>query len=89
MGLEVDNSGSETMSAAIKGVSEETASLVAGQMNAIRTNQLKSLDLFAESVASLGLIEANTRYNRYLESIDRRLSLLSSSGGSLRAAGLS
>lgn len=89
LGLEVDNSGSETMSAAIKGVSEETASLVAGQMNAIRTNQMKSLDLFAESVASLGLIEANTRYNRYLESIDRRLSLLSSSGGSLRAAGLS
>ncbi len=89
LGLEVDNSGSETMSAAIKGVSEETASLVAGQMNAIRTNQLKSLDLFAESVASLGLIEANTRYNRYLESIDRRLSQLSSSGGSLRAVGLS
>lgn len=89
LGLEVDNSGSETMSAAIKGVSEETASLVAGQMNAIRTNQLKSLDMFTESVASLGLIEANTRYNRYLESIDRRLSLLSTSGGSLRAAGLS
>lgn len=89
LGLEVDNSGSQTMSAAIKGVSEETASLVAGQMNAIRINQLKSLDLFTESVASLGMIEANTRYNRYLESIDRRLGLLSSSGGSLRAAGLS
>lgn len=89
LGLGVDNSGSQTMSAAIKGVSEETASLVAGQMNAIRINQVKSLDLFTESVASLGMIEANTRYNRYLESIDRRLSLLSTSGGSLRAAGLS
>ena len=87
LGLEVENSGSETLSAAIKGVSEQTASLVAGQMNAIRTNQIKSMDLFSESLATLGSIESNTRYNRYLESIDRRLAAMSSST-SLRASGL-
>lgn len=87
LGLEVDNSSSQTLSAAIKGVSEQTASLVAGQMNAIRTNQIKSMETLSDSLSALVAIESNTRYNRYLESIDRRLGTLLSNG-SLRAAGL-
>lgn len=87
LGLEVDNSSAQTLSAAIKGVSEQTASLVAGQMNAIRTNQIKSMETLSDSLSALVAIESNTRYNRYLESIDRRLGMLLSNG-SLRAAGL-
>ena len=87
LGLEVDNSSAQTLSAAIKGVSEQTASLVAGQMNAIRTNQIKSMETLSDSLSALVAIESNTRYNRYLESIDRRLGTLLSNG-SLRAAGL-
>ena len=87
LGLEVDSSSSQTLSAAIKGVSEQTASLVAGQMNAIRTNQIKSMETLSDSLSALVAIESNTRYNRYLESIDRRLVTLLSNG-SLRAAGL-
>ena len=87
LGLDVSNSSANTLSAAIKGVSEETASLVAGQMNAIRLNQSRSADQLAESLIALNRIEANTRYNRYLESIDRKMDAFSS-GGSLKAAGL-
>ena len=79
LGLEVDSSSSQTLSAAIKGVT--------GQMNAIRTNQIKSMETLSDSLSALVAIESNTRYNRYLESIDRRLGTLLSNG-SLRAAGL-
>lgn len=89
LGLEVDASSSQTLSAAIRGVSEQTASLVAGQMNAIRTQQVKTMDTLSHSLAALVSIEANTRYNRYLESIDRRLSAAVSGGSALRASGLS
>ena len=73
LGLEVSNSSSNTLSASIKGVSEETASAVAGQMNAIRSNQVKSLEYLTESITVLNKIESNTRYCRHLQSIDHRL----------------
>lgn len=90
LGLEVDNTSAQTLSASIRGVSEQTASLVAGQMNAIRTQQVKSMEVFSQSLSALVSIESNTRYNRYLESIDRRLAAggASSGGSALRAAGL-
>ncbi len=37
-----------SLSGAVKGVSEETASLVAGQMNAIRINQMASTDMLRQ-----------------------------------------
>ena len=73
LGLEVGNSSSGTLSASIKGVSEDTASAVAGQMNAIRSNQVKSLEYLTESITVLNKIEDNTRYCRHLQSIDHRL----------------
>ena len=85
LGLDVDGSSSDTLSGAVKGVSEETASLVAGQMNAIRSNQVKSMDYLTDSLVVLNKIEANTYYCRYLESIDRKISALSTS--SLRSQG--
>ncbi|WP_163324300.1 hypothetical protein, partial [Enterobacter hormaechei] len=39
------NSSPKGLEGAIKGVSEETASLIAGQMNAIRINQGKMLEM--------------------------------------------
>ncbi|HZW97402.1 MAG TPA: tape measure protein, partial [Bacillota bacterium] len=58
-----------SLSGAIKGVSEETASILAGQMNAIRINQAESLRLMNESARYWAEIAANTSYNRYLEGI--------------------
>ncbi|MDD4820017.1 MAG: hypothetical protein PHD21_04205 [Flavobacteriales bacterium] len=86
LGLDVDASSSNTLSGAVKGVSEDTASLVAGQMNAIRSNQVKGFEIFSQSLLVLNKIESNTYYCRYLESIDRKVSSLSAS--SLRAQGL-
>lgn len=79
LGLEVGNSSSSTLSASIKGVSEETASAVAGQMNAIRSNQVKSLEYLTESIVVMNKIESNTRYCRHLQSIDHRIESLCSS----------
>lgn len=62
-----------SLSGAIKGVSEETASILAGQMNAMRINQAESLRLMNESARYWAEIAANTSYNRYLVSIDERL----------------
>ena len=72
---------STAMSGAIKGVSEETASLVAGQMNAIRINQLENAQVLQQQLVQVTNIARNTAiiseyatYNRYLKSIYERLS---------------
>lgn len=58
----------DSLSGAVKGVSEETASLIAGQMNAIRIMQMESLEVHRNSNAilvqqldQLFRIEFNTR----------------------------
>jgi hypothetical protein len=51
-----------SLSGAIKGVSQETASLVAGQMNAIRVNQAKGVVIMDKQLKSLANIETNTSY---------------------------
>lgn len=78
-----------SLSGAVKGVTEETASIVAGQMNAIRINQLEATEILRQSLQQLNMIAANTQYNRYLVKIDRIISLLESSGSTLRSQGLS
>lgn len=84
-----DEDSDTSLSGAVKGVTEETASLVAGQMNAIRINQLEATQVLRQSLQTLNAIAANTQYNRYLVKIDRIISLLESSGNSLRSQGLS
>lgn len=61
------------LAGAIKGVSEETAGLIAGQMNAIRINQAHALALMDEQLANLSEIASNTRYNRLLVDIKNLL----------------
>lgn len=62
-----------SLSGSIKGVTEETAGLIAGQMNAIRINQAHALALMDEQLANLSEIASNTRYNRLLVDIKNLL----------------
>lgn len=78
-----------SLTGAVKGVSEETASLVAGQINAVRINQLECKDILRQQLLVLNTIAANTAFNKHLAKIDRIITLLESNGGdSLRSQGL-
>lgn len=80
----------DSLTGAVKGVSEETASIVAGQMNAIRINQLETTSILRQQLQTLNAIAANTAYNRYLARIERIITILeNNSGDSLRSQGLS
>ncbi|MBN2175302.1 MAG: hypothetical protein JW731_14300, partial [Bacteroidales bacterium] len=68
--------GREGLQGAIKGITEETAGLIAGQFTAMREigqksylTGLEQLDAINQSVTHLAHIEENTRYNRHLEEI--------------------
>ena len=78
-----------SLTGAVKGVSEETASMVGGQMNAMRINQMEATAILRQQLSVLNTIASNTAYNRYLESIDKRLSGIKDTGNSLRSQGLS
>lgn len=80
-----------SLTGAVKGVSEETASLVAGQMNAVRINQLEIKDILRQQLLVLNTIATNTAFNRHLAKIDRIITILENNGGggdSLRSQGL-
>lgn len=80
----------ESLTGAVKGVTEETASIVAGQINAVRINQLEATTILRQSLQTLNMIAANTAFNRHLAKIDRIISLLEkNSSDSLRSQGLS
>ncbi|MFJ1490521.1 hypothetical protein [Capnocytophaga canis] len=81
--LEADTS----LTGAVKGVTEETAGIVAGQMNAIRLNQSESILIMRNMLMNLSEIAQNTRYNKYLESIDKKLTPQSTSDN-FRSQGL-
>lgn len=78
-----------SLTGAVKGVSEETASLVAGQMNAVRINQLEIKDIMRQQLLVLNTIAANTAFNKHLAKIDHIITILETNGGdSLRSQGL-
>lgn len=68
-GLNNEEDADTSLTGAVKGVSEETASLVAGQINAVRINQLECKDILRQQLISLNRIADNTSYNRYLRDI--------------------
>ena len=80
-----------SLTGSVKGVSEETASQVSGQMNAIRINQMEATDILRQQLAALSTIARNTAYNFHLAKLDRIVTLLESSASdaSLRSQGLS
>lgn len=81
----------ESLTGAVKGVSEETANIVAGQMNAIRINQLDANEVLRQSLQALNTIAINTAYNKYLSRIERIITIMESNqgGNALRSQGLS
>jgi len=79
----------KTLSGAIKGITEQTAGVLAGQVNAMRINQVDGIQIMRQQLMNLAEIAANTRYNKHLEklgSIDSKLDALKTD--SLRATGL-
>lgn len=81
----------ESLTGAVKGVSEETANILAGQMNAIRINQLDMSAIMRQQLQQLNQIAVNTGYNKYLSRIERIITILEAnqSGNTLRSQGLS
>ena len=81
----------ESLTGAVKGVSEETANILAGQMNAIRINQLDMAAIMRQQLQQLNQIAVNTGYNKYLSRIERIITILeqNQSGNTLRSQGLS
>lgn len=78
-----------SLTGAVKGVTEDTASIVAGQLNAMRINQMEASSILRQQLSALSMIAHNTEYNRFLQSIDKRLSAMQNAGNSLRSHGLS
>lgn len=79
-----------SLTGAVKGVTEETASLVAGQMNAIRINQMEATALLRQSLMALTTIANNTSYNHHLAKLERIVNILENkSNDTLRSQGLS
>lgn len=66
----------------IQGVSEETASLIAGQLNAIRIRQAETGEDVRMQLFYLANISRNTEYLQMLVSIDRSIRQLSNSNDS-------
>jgi hypothetical protein len=56
---ELDEKDPSTLSGAIKGASQESIDLLAGQANAVRVNQVTSLDILRNQLARLSNIDAN------------------------------
>lgn len=81
----------ESLTGAAKGISEESANILAGQMNAIRINQLDTNEVLRQSLQALNTIAINTAYNKYLSRIERVITILESNqgGNALRSQGLS
>lgn len=81
----------ESLTGAAKRISEESANILAGQMNAIRINQLDANEVLRQSLQALNTIAINTSYNKYLSRIERIITILESNqgGNALRSQGLS
>jgi hypothetical protein len=61
-----------SLSGAIKGASQESIDLLAGQTNAVRVNQVESIEILRNSLIQLTMINANTsKANQHLEKIEK------------------
>lgn len=78
-----------SLTGSVKGVSEETASLVAGQMNAIRINQMEATAILRQQLIHMATIAQNSSYNRFIESIYIHLRQNTNTNDTLRSQGLS
>ena len=77
-----------SLTGAVKGVTEETASIVAGQMNAMRINQVEASAILRQQLTALNAIVQNTSYNRMLVEIHKELRAMNGGVDPLRSQGL-
>lgn len=75
--------GKDPLSGAIRGVSEETASVLAGQFNAIRISNADIMVSMRQSLLYQSRIADNTEFNRKLVVLDSILSELRTSNATL------
>lgn len=72
------SSAKNAMTGAIQGVSEQTASILSGQINAVRINQVESVNILRNSLLALNRIAENTAYNVNLTKLHDILEILKS-----------
>lgn len=86
---EEEDEDDTTLTGGVQSVSEETASIVAGQMNAIRINQVEATTILRQQLSALSDIRMNTSYNRHLVEIRDSLNILiERNGDSNRSQGI-
>ena len=78
------------LTGALKGMSEDTASLMSGYINAIRINQIEGISMMRSQLLALQQISSNTSHNVNLTKIPEMLSVLKTmaNSDSLRTSGL-
>lgn len=75
-----------SLSGAIKGASQESIDLLAGQTNAVRVNQVESLNVLRQSLVHLASIDNKMSINNQL--LAQIYNAVKDTDGSLRAAGI-
>ncbi|WP_417444650.1 phage tail tape measure protein [Joostella sp.] len=85
-GLGADNS-KPGLTGAISTITEDTANILAGTLNAIRLDVASGLSVATQNSQYLSQIVANTQYNRFLESIDNRIGSIESGLLQIQAQG--
>lgn len=72
--LEESTDPTTSLSGAIKGASQESIDLLAGQTNAVRVNQVESIEILRQQLIYLELIASRIgTSNKHLESIDSKI----------------
>lgn len=72
--LEESTDPTTSLSGAIKGTSQESIDLLAGQTNAVRVNQVESIEILRQQLIYLELIASRIgTSNKHLESIDNKI----------------